>query len=55
VVSLKILIVEDDVESGQALMSLLSDMGHHAKWVHAPELALAVCREFRPQLAVLDI
>jgi CheY-like chemotaxis protein len=51
----KILIVEDDVDSGEALMHLLADFGHEVRLVTKPALAAAVACQFLPQVAILDI
>jgi len=51
----RILIVEDDADSGEALMYLLGDFGHDVKLVQKPDLAGAVASEFRPEAAILDI
>jgi CheY-like chemotaxis protein len=51
----KILIVEDDADSGEALMQLLSDIGHEVRLVMKPTLAAAEAIELRPQVAILDI
>ena len=52
---MKILIVEDDADSGEALMFLLGDLGHDVRLVRHPTLASAVATEFRPDAAILDI
>jgi CheY-like chemotaxis protein len=51
----KILIVEDDADSGEALMHLLADFGHEVKLVMKPRLADVAAREFRPDVAIVDI
>ena len=52
---MKILIVEDDVDSGEALMQLLDDLGHEVRLVHCPTLAVAAVAAFVPEVAILDI
>jgi len=52
---MKILIVEDDVDSGEALMELLADCGHQVRLVACPTLAAAASIEFVPEVAILDI
>jgi len=52
---MKILIVEDDVDSGEALLQLLTDVGHEVKLVMTPTLAAAAALELRPEVAILDI
>ena len=52
---MKILIVEDDADSGEALMHLLSDFGYEVRLVMKPPLASAVALEFLPDIAILDI
>jgi CheY-like chemotaxis protein len=51
----KILIVEDDADSGEALMQLLTDVGHEVRLVMKPTLAAAAASELRPEVAILDI
>jgi len=51
----KILIVEDDEDSGEALMHLLADLGYEVRLVLKPSLAGAVATELRPGVAILDI
>ena len=53
--SMRILIVEDDVDSGEALMHLLVDLGHETQLVLNPLQAPAVAIRFRPQVAIVDI
>jgi CheY-like chemotaxis protein len=52
---MRILIVEDDADSGEELLALLTDVGHEARLVMMPTRAAAVAIEFRPDLAILDI
>ncbi len=52
---MKILIVEDDADSGEALMHLLGDFGYEVRLVMKPILAGAVASEFLPDIAILDI
>ena len=52
---MKILIVEDDIDSGEALMQLLDDFGHDVRLVHCPTLVAAAVALFVPEVAILDI
>lgn len=52
---MKILIVEDDTDSGEALMHLLLDFGHEVLLVMNPVQAPAASLGFRPHVAILDI
>jgi len=51
----KILIVEDDADSGDALAQLLLDFGYEVRLVMQPTLARGAAREFLPDVALLDI
>jgi len=51
----RILIVEDDADSGEALMHLLLDVGHQVRLVMKPALARAAASEFLPEVAIVDI
>jgi len=52
---MRILIVEDDVDSGEALMHLLSDVGYEVRLVLSPLQAPAVAIAFQPHVAILDL
>ncbi|HYP77684.1 MAG TPA: response regulator [Polyangiaceae bacterium] len=52
---MKILIVEDDADSGEALMQLLGDFGYEVEWVMCPTLASNAAVQFQPDVAILDI
>ncbi len=52
---MKILIVEDDADSGEALTDLLIAQGHAVRLVQDPERAAAEALEFLPDVAILDI
>ena len=52
---MKILIVEDDPDSGEALMHLLADFDYEVRLVMRPSLAEAAACEFLPDVAILDI
>jgi CheY-like chemotaxis protein len=52
---MKILIVEDDADSGEALTYFLSERGHDVRLVPSSSLALSAALEFLPDVALLDI
>jgi signal transduction histidine kinase len=53
--SLKVLVVEDNVDAAQTLGELLQVMGHTAVVVHDAPAALEAVQTFTPELAFLDI
>lgn len=53
--SLRVLVVDDNVEAGVLLAELLQAMGHAARAVTDPQMAVAAAEEFMPELAILDI
>jgi CheY-like chemotaxis protein len=53
--SRRVLVVDDDHDSAEALAELLSLNGHEARIATGAEQALALFPEARPQVAVLDI
>lgn len=52
---LRILVVDDNVEGGQLLCTLLMQRGHDAILASSGEDALRVAKEFRPHVGLLDI
>jgi len=52
---MRVLIVEDDADFGEALVQLLEDFGYEVKWVMCPTLASNAAVEFQPDVAILDI
>jgi CheY-like chemotaxis protein len=52
---LRVLIVEDSVDSAEILGELLKVWGHEIRLAHDGEGALRAAREFRPQVILLDI
>lgn len=51
----RVLLVDDNVDSVQALAQLLTAYGHHVQVVYDPVSALRVVERFAPDVAVLDI
>jgi PAS domain S-box-containing protein len=51
----RIMLVDDNVDGAETLARLLGAHGHEVRVFHEPIAALAEVREFRPDLAVLDI
>jgi DNA-binding response OmpR family regulator len=47
--------VDDNVDGAETLARLLGAHGHEVRVFHEPIAALDAVREFRPDLAVLDI
>ena len=53
--SLRILVVDDNVDAAHTLSLLLKATGHQVQAVHDGPTALAVARQYRPNLILLDI
>jgi PAS domain S-box-containing protein len=53
--SLRILVVDDNVDAAESLAALLEIEGNNTRTAHDGDQALAVAREFRPQIVFLDI
>ncbi len=51
----RVLLVDDNVDSVQALAQLLTAYGHHVEVVYDPVSALRIVERFAPDVAVLDI
>lgn len=51
----RILVVDDNTDAAQTLAELLQVIGYEARTAPDADAALQVLREFRPQLALLDI
>ena len=49
------LIVDDDVESTEVLALVLERRGHRAQVAHDVDEALQIAKEFKPEVALLDI
>ena len=52
---MRVLIVEDSVDSAEILGELLKVWGHEVRLAHDGEGAVRAAREFRPQVILLDI
>jgi PAS domain S-box-containing protein len=53
--SLRILVADDDRDSVESLSVFLQIMGHEVRSAHDGQQAVEVAREFRPDVALLDI
>ena len=53
--ALRILVVDDNVDSAETLAEQLPLWGHEARLAHDGPQALAVAREFSPEVILLDI
>jgi two-component system CheB/CheR fusion protein len=53
--SLRILVVDDDADSGDSLALLLRLSGHDVRVVDSGRAALSAVKEFRPRFVLLDI
>jgi len=53
--SLRILVVDDNVDGAEALLRFLELLGHEVRMVHDGEAAIAAVAEYRPQVMLLDI
>lgn len=51
----RILVVDDNADAAITLAHLLEALGHQATAVIDPREALAIARELRPQLAIIDL
>lgn len=51
----RILVVDDNADAAQTLAELLQVIGYEARTAGEAQAALQVLKEFRPQLALLDI
>ncbi len=51
----RVLVVDDDADSADLLVSLLQMHGHLARSVHTGSEALETARDFRPEVAILDV
>jgi PAS domain S-box-containing protein len=51
----RILVVDDNVDTAQGMVRLLSLIGHETAIAHDGNQALQVAREFRPEFVLLDI
>lgn len=51
----RILLVEDDPDVGETVSMLLEDDGHEVHLATTAEQALTLCRDVRPQLALVDV
>lgn len=51
----QVLVVDDNLDGAQSLGFVLQGMGHEVSFAHDGEQAIAVARERRPQVAVVDI
>src|SRR5690606_15871351 len=53
--ALRILVVDDNVDSAESLATLLAMKGHEVRSVHDGAQAVEAARQYQPQLALLDI
>ena len=53
--SMKVLVVEDSIDSAETLAELIGRWGHEVRLAYDGAGALRVAREFRPQVILLDI
>jgi PAS domain S-box-containing protein len=53
--ALRILVVDDNVDSAESLGTLLQAVGHHVHLVHDGPTAVQAAMKFRPSVALLDI
>jgi signal transduction histidine kinase len=53
--SLRVLVVDDNEDAAEMLVSLLSDKGYDARAAHDAPAALRVAAEFLPDVALLDL
>lgn len=53
--SLRVLVVEDSIDSAETLGELITRWGHVVRLAHDGASAVDAAREFRPQVILLDI
>ena len=53
--SIRVLVVEDSVDSAETMGEILMRWGHEVQLAHDGASALRIAREFRPQVILLDI
>ncbi len=53
--AVRVLVVDDNRDAADSMASLLRAMGHESRAAYSGAEGLALAREFRPQLALLDI
>jgi DNA-binding response OmpR family regulator len=53
--SLRVLVVDDNVDAADSLAALLEMIGHTPKVLYAGEPVPATCKEFAPDVVLLDI
>jgi CheY-like chemotaxis protein len=53
--SVRVLVVEDSIDSAETLGELIGRWGHEVRLAHDGATALRIAREFRPQVILLDI
>ncbi len=53
--ALRVLVVDDHVESAQGMASLLEQLGHEVRMAHDGPEALEAARDLRPEVVLLDI
>jgi CheY-like chemotaxis protein len=51
----RVLYVDDDPDIAESLAQLLRDMGHETRVAHGGPEALALARDFRPEVVLLDL
>ncbi|WP_167784869.1 ATP-binding protein [Ramlibacter rhizophilus] len=51
----RVLVVDDNVDAAETLVTVLDMLGHEARSAHAGEEALALAASFQPELVLLDI
>jgi PAS domain S-box-containing protein len=52
---LRIVVADDNIDAAASLSTMLQLMGHDTRTAHDGHAALAVAREFRPEVMILDI
>ena len=52
---LRILVVDDDLDSVQSMAVAIKDLGHDARYAISERAAIDVARRFKPNVVVLDL
>jgi signal transduction histidine kinase/PAS domain-containing protein len=52
---MRVLVVDDNLDAAETLHALLRHLGHELAMAHDGERAIEIAREFRPDVALLDI
>jgi DNA-binding response OmpR family regulator len=52
---MRVLVIEDNMDTAETMAVVLHDMGHEVEFALTGELGLSMARRFRPEVVFLDI